>query len=72
MNLTEIEYGFFYPENNERFLASMSWSTPELAADWFRYRRPTWQEITATPPAKYAFLNPIVGDIVVVRVIAKL
>jgi hypothetical protein len=61
-------YGYFYPENNERFLSSMGFATAEDAIFWFRDRRPTWQRIG--PIGKddlAAFMNPLLGDIVVVR-----
>lgn len=61
-------YGYFYPENNQRFLAQLSFGSAEEAAAWWRDKRSMWQEIRAIEPNdKAAFMNPITGDIVVVR-----
>jgi len=60
-------FGYFYPENGERFLASLSFATVQEAIDYFRDKRATWEVVKAFPPDMTAFLNPRTGDIVVVR-----
>lgn len=61
-------FGFFYPENGERFSASLSFGSAQEATAYFRDKRSTWQEIKpGSERDKAAFLNPLTGDIVVVR-----
>jgi hypothetical protein len=60
-------YGFFYPENGERFIASLSFQTAQEAIDYWKDKRSTWQEIKAGGKDEAAFINPNTGDIVVVR-----
>lgn len=61
-------FGYFYPENGERFLESMSFASAEEAITWFRDKRSMWQEIRpAGERDMAAFINPVRGDIVVVR-----
>lgn len=61
-------YGFFYPENNERFLASLSFNSVEEAVAYFKDKRAMWDAIQPQNPADAAaFMNPLSGAIVVVR-----
>lgn len=68
-------YGFYYPENNQRYLASLSFDSVEEAVAYFRDMRAMWREIKRGPDDKAAFLgkdkaaflNPLTGEIVVVR-----
>lgn len=64
-------FGFYYPENGERFLASVQFTTPEEAIAYWRDKRSMWQQIDASGKDKAAFLNPLTGDIVVVREISR-
>lgn len=69
------QYGFFYPENNQRYLAGLSFDSAAEAIEWWRDRRTHWQQLTITPVFAggsdvAAFLNPTSGEIVVVREIA--
>ena len=60
-------YGYFYPENNERYLESMSFPTAQEAIDWFQNRRSTWNQVEPQDKSEAAFLSPYDGTIVVVR-----
>lgn len=65
-------FGFFYPENNQRFLESVSFDTAQEAIAYWRDKRAMWQELTVMPVFAggndlAAWLNPMTGDIVVVR-----
>lgn len=60
-------FGFFYPENNQRFLDSMVFENAKEAIEWWRDRRSTWQEIPAGSKDEAAFMNHNTGHIVVVR-----
>jgi hypothetical protein len=61
-------YGYFYPENNQRFLQSMEFPTAQGAILWFRDRRSMWHSMAPQSAGdEAAFLNPMTGDIVVVR-----
>lgn len=61
-------FGFFYAEGNQRFLPTLSWTTAEQAAAWFRHKRQSWREIMpANPRDEFGFLNPTMGDIIAVR-----
>jgi hypothetical protein len=64
-------YGFFYPENGERFISSLSFQTAQEAIDYWKDKRGTWQEIKAGSKDNAAFMNPNTGDIVVVRRISE-
>lgn len=61
------QYGFFYPENNQRYLAGLSFASAAEAIEWWRDRRNTWQEIPVGSKDEAAFMNPNTGHIVVVR-----
>ena len=61
-------YGYFYPENNQRFLQSMEFETVRAAIDWFQDKRPMWGPLQPQRVGdEMAFLNSLTGDIVVVR-----
>lgn len=60
------KFGFFYPENGERFL-SMSFDSAQEAIDWWRDRRSMWVSIKAGSKDQAAFMQPNTGHIVVVR-----
>jgi len=61
-------FGYFYPENNRRFLESLEFETAADAIAWFRDKRTMWQQFEPQNAGDAAaFLNPLNGDIVVVR-----
>lgn len=61
-------FGLFYVEGSVRFLPTLSWTTAEQAGAWFRHKRNSWREIMPTNAQdEFGFLNPVTGDIIVVR-----
>jgi hypothetical protein len=63
-------YTFFYPETGERFSSAkeLEFETPEAAIEYWKDKRPTWNEIKPMNPSdKAAFMLLSNGHIVVVR-----
>lgn len=60
-------YGYFYPENGKRFLASMRFDTIQEATEWFADHVGPWKAIKEKGNNEAAFLEPSVGHIIVVR-----
>lgn len=62
-----MQLGFFYPENGERTLPSISFSSVEEAKAWVSERMSRWQAISATGDDKSAWMNNMSGSIIVLR-----
>ncbi len=61
-------YSFFYPENNVRCSTASEhvFKTKKEAVDYWKDRRPIWQDITAMG-GEPSFLQPNTGEVIVVR-----
>lgn len=66
-------YGYFYPEDNERCFAGVSFDSVAEAVAWWRDRRSHWQELAVLSiyADKAAFIHPRTREIVVVRVVEQ-
>lgn len=60
-------YGYFYAENNERFLGHLQFDSARDAINWFRNKWLSWHLVDAKGNDAAAFMNSATGEIIVVK-----